>query len=74
MTTLIIQILISLSISSLIVFLLTLWLTKRSLMKRQVYLESFLEVIPPDATSHSNSNVVEPKKATFPMANSRKEL
>ena len=61
MTTLLIQIFISLSISALIVFLLTLWLTKRSLAKRQEYLESFLEIIPRDAVSHSDRNVVEPK-------------
>ena len=65
MTTLIIQLLVSLSISSLIVLLLTLWLTKRDLMKRQVYLESFLEIIPRDATSHSNSNIIEPGEATL---------
>jgi len=65
MTTLIIQLLISLSISSLIVFLLTLWLTKLDLMRRQVYLESFLEIIPRDATSHSNSNIIELEKDTL---------
>ena len=65
MTTLIIQLLVSLSISSLIVLLLTLWLTKRDLMKRQVYLESFFEIIPRDATSHSNSNIIEPSKDTL---------
>jgi hypothetical protein len=62
MTTLLIQIFISLSISTIIVFLLTLWLTKRSLAQRQVYLESFLEIIPRDAVSHSDRNVVEPKR------------
>jgi len=62
MTTLLIQIFISLSISALIVFMLTLWLTKRSLAKRQAYLESFLEIIPRNAVSHSDRNVVEPKR------------
>jgi len=62
MTTLLIQIFISLSISALIVFMLTLWLTKRSLMKHQEYLESFLELIPRDAVSHSDRDVVEPKR------------
>ena len=61
MTTFIIQLFVSLCLSSLIVLMLTLWLTKRSLMKRQVYLESFLEIIPPEATSHSDRDVVEPK-------------
>lgn len=61
MTTLLIQVAISLTLSALIVFSFALWLTKRSLMKRQVYLESFLEIIPRDAVSHSDRNVVEPK-------------
>lgn len=61
MTTFLIQLFVSLSFSALIVFMLTLWLTKRSLMKRQEYLESFLEIIPRDAVSHSDRNVVEPK-------------
>ena len=61
MTTLLIQVALSLTLSALIVFMLTLWLTKRSLAKRQTYLESFLEIIPRDAVSHSNRNVVEPK-------------
>ena len=61
MTTFLIQLFVSLSFSALIVFMLTLWLTKRSLMKRQEYLESFLEIIPRDAVSHSDRNVVEPR-------------
>jgi len=36
-------------------------LTKRALKKRQVYLESFLEIIPRNAVSHYDRNVVEPR-------------
>jgi len=61
MTTLLIQVALSLTLSALIVFSFALWLTKRSLAKRQEYLESFLEIIPRDAVSHSDRNVVEPK-------------
>lgn len=62
MITLLIQLLISLALSSLIVFTIVLVLTKRSLMKCQVYLESFLEIIPRDAVSHSDRDVVEPER------------
>jgi hypothetical protein len=62
MITLLIQLLISLVLSSLIVFTIVLVLTKRSLMKRQTYLESFLEIIPRDAVSHSDRDVVEPDR------------
>ena len=60
MVTLLIQLLISLALSSLIVFTIHLVLTKRALKKRQIYLESFLEIIPRDAVSHSDRDVVEP--------------
>ena len=63
MTTLLIQLLISLVLSSLIVFTIVLVLTKRALKKRQVYLESFLEIIPRDAVSHSDRDVVEPARS-----------
>lgn len=61
MITLLIQLLISLTLSALIVFTIHLVLTKRALLKRQAYLESFLEIIPRDAVSHYDRNVVEPK-------------
>lgn len=61
MTTLLIQLFVILSLATLIAFMLTLWLTKRSLTQRQAYLESFLEIIPHDAVSHSDRNVIEPK-------------
>jgi hypothetical protein len=61
MVTLLIQLLISLALSSLIVFTIHLMLTKRALKKRQVYLESFLEIIPRNAVSHYDRNVVEPE-------------
>ena len=61
METLLIQVALSLTLSALIVFTFALWLTKRSLAKRQEYLESFLEIIPRDAVSHSDRNVVEPR-------------
>ena len=61
MVTLLIQLLISLALSSLIVFTVHLVLTKRAMQKRQVYLESFLEIIPRNAVSHYDHNVVEPK-------------
>ena len=62
MITLLIQLLISLVLSSLIIFTVYLVLTKRALKKRQVYLEAFLEIIPRDAVSHYDRNVVMPKR------------
>ena len=62
MVTLLIQLLISLALSSLIVFTIHLVLTKRALKKQEAYLESFLEIIPRDAVSHSDRDVVEPKR------------
>lgn len=62
MITLLIQLLISLTLSALIVFTIHLVLTKRALLKQQAYLESFLEIIPRDAVSHSDRDVVEPKR------------
>ena len=62
MITLLIQLLISLTLSALIVFTIHLVLTKRTLLKQQAYLESFLEIIPRDAVSHSDRDVVEPKR------------
>jgi len=64
MVTLLIQLLISLALSSLIVFTIHVVLTRRALKKRQVYLESFLEIIPRNAVSHYDRNVVEPKPPT----------
>jgi hypothetical protein len=64
MVTLLIQLLLSLALSSLIVFTIHMVLTRRALKKRQVYLESFLEIIPRDAVSHYDRNVVEPKPPT----------
>jgi len=61
MTTFVIQLFVALLLSSSIVFALTLWLTKRSLQQHQAYLESFLEIIPRDAVSHSDRDVIEPK-------------
>jgi len=61
MVTLLIQILLSLALSSLIVFTIHMVLTRRALKKRQVYLESFLEIIPRNAVSHYDRNAVEPK-------------
>ena len=60
MVTLLIQLLISLALSSLIVFTIHLVLTKRASKKQEAYLESFLEIIPRDAVSHYDRNVVEP--------------
>ena len=55
----ILQLFASLVLSALVVFTITLWLTKHSSLKRQAHLES----IPHDATSHSDRDVVEPKPA-----------
>jgi len=64
MITLLIQLLISLALSSLIVLTIHMVLTRRALKKRQVYLESFLEIIPRNAVSHYDRNVIELKPPT----------
>ncbi len=64
MITLLLQLLVSLSISSLIVLMLVCWLTKRKRVADLAYVESMLEIIPCDATSHSISNIIEPSEDT----------
>jgi len=55
MLTLLIQLLVSLSISSLIVLMLVRWLSKRTLKRDAAYVDSMFEIIPRDAVSHSDS-------------------
>jgi len=51
-----------LTLPSLIIFTIYIVSTKRSLMKRQIRLETFAELIPRDAVSHSDRDVYDPKR------------
>ena len=55
MITLLLQLLVSISISSLLVLMLVRWLAKRKRAADLAYVESMLEIIPRDAVSHSES-------------------
>jgi len=55
MLTLLIQLLVSLSISSLTILMLVHWLSRRTLKRDEAYVDSMFEIIPRDAVSHSDS-------------------
>ena len=58
MLTLLIQLLVSLSILSLIVLTLVRWRARRTLKRELSYLDTMGDIIPRDAVSHSERDVI----------------
>ena len=65
MITLLLQLLISISISSLLVLMLVRWLAKRKRAADLAYVESMLEIIPRNAVSHSERDIIRKKELRY---------
>ena len=65
MLTLLLQLLVSLIISSIITLMLVRWLARRTLKREAAYVESMFEIIPRDAVSHSDSNIIVQKELHY---------
>ncbi len=65
MITLLLQLLVSISISSLIVLMLVRWLAMRKRRADLAYVESRLEIIPRHAVSHHERDIIPQKELLY---------